>query len=265
MQSGAVVRYPEITSYSKCVLARPCAALNTLPGVTRFRPIRTALVAFALTAGASTAHAFTYDFTDSAQGWTSSGTSAFSWVSVLGNPGGHIALVDSASRSAPVMTAIRSFADPFNAAGFYGGTLSFDFRYLSPGVVRLTNHDAGKVKLSNGTRSISADFFNDVDVDSSLGGAWQTFSLPLNFETFGMDNAATMRSFLGELTKIQIIVDPRMSGPLSTLEVVGLDNITVTPVPEPHEWAMMLAGLGLVGWVARRNKRTAGAPSLAAT
>jgi hypothetical protein len=30
---------------------------------------------------------------------------------------------------------------------------------------------------------------------------------------------------------------------------------SVTPVPEPHEWAMMLAGLGLVGWVARRRKK----------
>lgn len=27
----------------------------------------------------------------------------------------------------------------------------------------------------------------------------------------------------------------------------------VASVPEPHEWAMMLAGLGVVGWVARRR------------
>ena len=32
-----------------------------------------------------------------------------------------------------------------------------------------------------------------------------------------------------------------------------LDDITVTMVPEPHEWAMMLAGLGLVGWASRRR------------
>ena len=29
--------------------------------------------------------------------------------------------------------------------------------------------------------------------------------------------------------------------------------VTVTPVPEPSQWAMMLAGLGLVGWMVRRN------------
>jgi hypothetical protein len=29
----------------------------------------------------------------------------------------------------------------------------------------------------------------------------------------------------------------------------------VTPVPEPSQWAMMLAGLGLVGWIVRRNSK----------
>lgn len=36
-----------------------------------------------------------------------------------------------------------------------------------------------------------------------------------------------------------------------------LDNISVTAVPEPGEWAMMLAGLGLIGVVGRRRSRTA--------
>ena len=31
--------------------------------------------------------------------------------------------------------------------------------------------------------------------------------------------------------------------------------VTVTPVPEPSQWAMMLAGLGLVGWIVRRNAK----------
>ena len=41
----------------------------------------------------------------------------------------------------------------------------------------------------------------------------------------------------------------------------GSFDVTVTPVPEPHEWAMMLAGLGLVGWVARRRSSTLGVPA----
>ncbi|HYC36408.1 MAG TPA: PEPxxWA-CTERM sorting domain-containing protein [Usitatibacter sp.] len=32
-------------------------------------------------------------------------------------------------------------------------------------------------------------------------------------------------------------------------------TVTVTPVPEPSQWAMMLAGLALVGWIVRRNSK----------
>lgn len=31
--------------------------------------------------------------------------------------------------------------------------------------------------------------------------------------------------------------------------------VSVTPVPEPGQWAMMLAGLALVGWIVRRNSK----------
>lgn len=31
--------------------------------------------------------------------------------------------------------------------------------------------------------------------------------------------------------------------------------VVVTPVPEPSQWAMMLAGLALVGWIVRRNSK----------
>ena len=32
-------------------------------------------------------------------------------------------------------------------------------------------------------------------------------------------------------------------------------NVQVTPVPEPSQWAMMLAGLALVGFIVRRTRR----------
>lgn len=38
---------------------------------------------------------------------------------------------------------------------------------------------------------------------------------------------------------------------------VALDNISVTAVPEPETFAMLLAGLGVVGAVARRKRKTA--------
>jgi len=33
----------------------------------------------------------------------------------------------------------------------------------------------------------------------------------------------------------------------------GFRNVTVTPAPEPESWAMLLAGLGLMGTIARRR------------
>jgi hypothetical protein len=35
---------------------------------------------------------------------------------------------------------------------------------------------------------------------------------------------------------------------------IFLDAVSVTPVPEPHEWVMMLAGLGMVGVIASRRR-----------
>lgn len=37
--------------------------------------------------------------------------------------------------------------------------------------------------------------------------------------------------------------------------VVGTWDVTVTAVPEPETYAMLLAGLGLLGFVARRRKQ----------
>ena len=45
---------------------------------------------------------------------------------------------------------------------------------------------------------------------------------------------------------------------------MAIDNVSISAVPEPHEWAMMLAGLGLVGWAARRNRKQGAGPAFAA-
>ena len=37
----------------------------------------------------------------------------------------------------------------------------------------------------------------------------------------------------------------------------GQDMLYLTPIPEPETYAMLLAGLGLMGFVARRRKQSA--------
>ncbi|MBI4754088.1 MAG: PEP-CTERM sorting domain-containing protein [Betaproteobacteria bacterium] len=40
----------------------------------------------------------------------------------------------------------------------------------------------------------------------------------------------------------------------ATGSVGSVYNVTISAVPEPHEWAMLLAGLGMLGFVARRRR-----------
>ena len=63
---------------------------------------------------------------------------------------------------------------------------------------------------------------------------WKPFSL-----SFTSDGSTTL-SFLGS------------SANDGNSTLIGLDNVAV--VPEPSTWAMLLAGFGVVGWVAARRK-----------
>ena len=49
-----------------------------------------------------------------------------------------------------------------------------------------------------------------------------------------------------------------LQGPLSSQNGLGrpMPHVTpVTPVPEPSEWALMAAGLALVGYIVRRSSK----------
>ncbi len=55
------------------------------------------------------------------------------------------------------------------------------------------------------------------------------------------------------LTRITWSEGPEING-FSCCEETGLDNfVTLSPVPEPSSWALMIAGLGSLGWYVRRR------------
>jgi PEP-CTERM motif len=55
------------------------------------------------------------------------------------------------------------------------------------------------------------------------------------------------------LTRITWSEGPETNG-FSCCEETGLDNfITLSPIPEPSSWALMIAGLGSLGWYVRRR------------
>jgi len=37
---------------------------------------------------------------------------------------------------------------------------------------------------------------------------------------------------------------------------IAIDNVRITAVPEPSTYGMLLGGMGLVGWMARRKARS---------
>ncbi len=76
--------------------------------------------------------------------------------------------------------------------------------------------------------------FNDASNVNYLLKANQTYTLTV------MGTVAS--SFVGNASKF-------------TIGSTNANLMAVTPVPEPESWAMLLAGLGFVGFVARRRAR----------
>ena len=98
---------------------------------------------------------------------------------------------------------------------------------------------ASFASLVSGSASARLQF----TVDGTLVGAARTVS-GTTFSTYATPFVAPSSSFTLRLLN---------SERAAMGNDFAVDNLSVAAVPEPHEWAMMLAGLGLVGWAARRR------------
>lgn len=85
--------------------------------------------------------------------------------------------------------------------------------------------------------------WTDFAVSLSEGG-WRVGGLAGSFAT-----AAQMKSVLGDLQRLRIRGE-YISG---VVETTALDNVSITAVPEPAAWALMLSGAALVAAAARRR------------
>ncbi len=145
-----------------------------------------------------------------------------------------------------------TFSSPDVGVPDLGGSVGFfddDYTFLMPNAVQ---------SLLGGAVTISgfgpaAPFFNTVFdnfvltnvttntvIGSGVGGTLSTF------------NFAVPQANLGDTFKLHL--DGHIINPNQTATYSG--SIQVSPVPEPETYAMLLVGLGLVGFAARRRTTT---------
>jgi len=232
------------------------------------RPSIRAAVAAALIACAAPASALlivpgpiTSTFDTGADGWTgvTSLIGSPSWpittTGVIptfsgsdGNPAGSIRLSDSTDH----WTYFRAPAQFLgNLSIFEGGTLSFDSRTVVGGSVA---NEAEVVLMGAGLVLVH-------ESRSTLPETWTRISVPLVASAWRVSDTfngpvATPQQMAAVLSNLQELwINAEYYTPL--VETIGLDNVTLAPVPEPTQIALMLAGLGIVGWRAQRARRKA--------
>ncbi|HEU4644009.1 MAG TPA: laminin B domain-containing protein [Burkholderiales bacterium] len=181
--------------------------------------------------------------------FSNSGDATPTFVALGGNPGGFIRTTD--------VTAVTAFQAPGSFLGdlsaAYGGMLQVDQRVASH-----DNANYPLVLLGDGTLRLQFR-----TTHPAAGAAWTHYDIPLlaaaGWEVSdGGDNAnnkpdateAQLQQVLANLSLFNLRGDWHTGSDQS-----DLDNVRILAIPEPGSYALLLAGLGLLGFVARRRKK----------
>ena len=192
------------------------------------------------------------------------------------------ALLSFALMHAPAKAAVDFNADPTTVFALPGGTpiVSGDYTFLSTSWSAVVNGITMPYGVSNGTnmlvfanqgqltvtRSDSGLFaLNSLDAGGWLGllagntarlsitghlqgGGQVSFSTPAGLSVTTFDHFTMLPSFtnLSSLTFSMV--------GYSSSAYAAIDNLVLTPVPEPETYALFLAGLGLMAAIARRRR-----------
>ena len=156
------------------------------------------------------------------------------------------------SGSKPALTDLGSFSAgvySITATGTIGLTPSGNFMMTADGIPASPVTDKSYLYF-NPTGSVIADHI--------YGFAGSSFKIGALVGTLSTNPTSSSDWFLiGSATKLTLSATSHIYAAVNdtySINDTGAFSVTVTSVPEPEVYAMLLAGLGLMGAIARRRK-----------
>ena len=204
------------------------------------RSLRATLIAtcIALPLAASAA-----SFDSGAEGWTiPAGTGIQTWMATGGNSGGWLQVEDIDGNTDIILSAPAGALGNWSA--YVGGTLSFDAKNVngfSPDWAGF-----GQVGISGPGGFVQLDMV--ADGQPPADGQWHHYQVKLT-SAAGWGSPAALNSVLANVTSLTLNGEFH-AGPG---EVLGIDNIQVSAVPEPASAALLVGGLGLLAGLRRKR------------
>jgi hypothetical protein len=145
-----------------------------------------------------------------------------------------------------------------NNYGAPDGSIGIDLNGNAPGSISTTVSSEAGLSLFQLSFDASVNEypgFSGQTITWSVGGFNSSFT-----PSPGGPNNQTTTWLANEGTTIQVLFsgDPNTSAYGPTIDNITLTQVVqVSAVPEPGEWAMMLAGLAMVGAISRKRKKEA--------
>ena len=185
---------------------------------------------------------FNFTFDSNAQGWTVFDGGNMTWQGAGGNGGGHLQISDLNDGDFQLDAPSTALG---NLSFYFGGSLSFDARNIDGATPDWAGFGQITITGANGTGTLIVD---TIPLGQpGIGAGWQRYSVPLTTAIWG----ASLPTVLANVAKLSIEAEFHAGQP----ELVGVDNISITAVPEPADWVLMLAGLGVVAAFTRHRAR----------